>query len=346
MSKERNLLFLFLFILGALLLSSCFLISTTTYIITYDGNSHTGGSVPTDSTVYKENDTATVLDKGDLVKTGYNFAGWNTAAGGSGTDHAVGSTFTMGASDVTLYAQWATNTYTVTFNGSYIGSQTVEQGGLVIEPTAPTRAGYTFGGWYKESGCINSWDFATDTVTSNVTLYAKWTPLYALRDTGPAGGLIFYVKEGGYSGGWMYLEAAPAPTEGTGKKWGSYGTIIGGTEEGIGTGQSNTNKIVTWLNNNTVDTYGDVTNKTDRAAYLCDALILGVYSDWFLPSKDELNLMYTNLKVAGVGGFVGTFYWSSSENLAGNAWAQYFSDGSQSYGHEDCAHLVRAVRAF
>ena len=67
MFKKRNLIFLSLLILGVLLITGCWLISTPTYTVTYDGNGHTGGSVPTDSTVYKENDTVTVLDKGDLV---------------------------------------------------------------------------------------------------------------------------------------------------------------------------------------------------------------------------------------------------------------------------------------
>ena len=350
MSKKRNLILIFLLVLGVLLISGCWLISTPTYTITYDGNGHTGGSVPTDSTVYKENDTVTILDKGDLVKTGYTFAGWNTQADGSGTDHAVGSTFIIGASDVTLYAKWAINSYTVTFNsqgGSAVSSQTVNHGGKVSEPTDPTKTGYAFAGWYKESGCTNAWDFATDTVTSNITLYAKWTPLYALRDTGPAGGLIFYVKEGGYSDGWMYLEAAPASTEWTGKQWGSYGTLIGGTGTGIGTGQSNTTTIVTWLNSH---------SETDCAAQLCDVLVYGGYSDWFLPSQDELNLMYTNLKVYGVGGFTNSFtcfYWSSSEtNAADCAWVQSFciygesTDGIQAYADKNTEYRVRAVRAF
>ena len=349
MFKKRNPIFLSLLILGVFLISGCWLISTPTYTVTYDGNGHTGGSVPTDSTVYKENDTVTVLDKGDLVKTGYTFAGWNTATDSSGTDHAVGSTFIMGAAEVTLYAQWATNTYTVTFNsqgGSAVSLQTVNHGGKVTKPTNPTRTGYTFGGWYKESGCTNAWDFATDTVISNVTLYAKWTPLYALRDTGPAGGLIFYVKEGGYSDGWMYLEAAPATTEWTSKQWGSYQTEIGGTGIGIGSGQSNTTTIVTWLDDNTDDAHGDVKYKTDRAAYLCDDLTLGGYDNWFLPSKDELDQMYANLHLQGIGGFDDNSFWSSSESSAGGAWNQYFSSGSQ-YSHlKYLANRVRAVRAF
>ncbi|WP_234125051.1 X2-like carbohydrate binding domain-containing protein [Clostridium hydrogenum] len=69
-------------------------------------------------------------------------------------------------------------TYTATFknyDGSTIGSQTVVSGNKIVEPAAPVRTGYTFGGWYKEAACQNKWDFANDTVTAAVTLYAKWT---------------------------------------------------------------------------------------------------------------------------------------------------------------------------
>lgn len=80
--------------------------------------------------------------------------------------------------------QEGTTTYTVTFNskgGTAVASQTVglKYGQTTVkatEPTAPTRTNYTFGGWYKESSCTNAWDFASDGVTADVTLYAKWTP--------------------------------------------------------------------------------------------------------------------------------------------------------------------------
>jgi len=181
--------------------------------------------------------------------------------------------------------------------------------------------------------------------SSTWSLTIKSTTSYALRDIGPAGGYIFYDK-GSYSGGWQYLEAAPVSTEWTGKQWGSYGTLIEGTEKGIGTGQSNTTIIVTWLN---------IHSETDCAAQLCDALGYGGYSDWFLPSKDELNLMYTNLKVYGVGGFVDTYYWNSSESDCWSsselnalcAWSQTFYNGHQPCNHDKInANRVRAVRAF
>ena len=69
--------------------------------------------------------------------------------------------------------------YTVTFNANGHGTapdaQEVDYNKKATEPSAPTATGYTFGGWYKESGCTNAWNFATDVVTGNVTLYAKWT---------------------------------------------------------------------------------------------------------------------------------------------------------------------------
>ena len=67
--------------------------------------------------------------------------------------------------------------YTVTFNsqeGSAVSAQKVKEGEKVKEPTAPTREGYTFKGWYKEASCTNAWNFGSDTVSGAVTLYAKW----------------------------------------------------------------------------------------------------------------------------------------------------------------------------
>ena len=70
-------------------------------------------------------------------------------------------------------------TYTVTFNanghGTAPAAQTVSQGSKATQPTAPTATGYTFGGWYKEAGCTNAFDFNT-AINANITLFAKWTP--------------------------------------------------------------------------------------------------------------------------------------------------------------------------
>ena len=98
--------------------------SLLTYTVTYDGNGAGSGSAPVDSGNYLAGATVTVLgNTGSLVKTGYTFTGWNTAANGSGTSYIAGNTFTMGSSNVTLYAQWTSLlTYTVTYDGNGAGS--------------------------------------------------------------------------------------------------------------------------------------------------------------------------------------------------------------------------------
>ena len=156
---------------------------------------------------------------------------------------------------------------------------------------------------------------------------------YVLRDIGPAGGYIFYDKVS-YSDGWRYLEAAPND-QSTSAEWGCDGIEISGADgTAVGTGEQNTIDIEA----------GCATAGT--AADICANLSLGGYSNWFLPSKDELNLMYENLKGAGVGGFGGYAYWSSSESLAYSAWVQYFYDSYQVNYYKYASFRVRAVRAF
>jgi hypothetical protein len=189
-----------------------------------------------------------------------------------------------------------------------------------------------------------SGDSATITVTrkdSGSSSVITWKPpaAYAVGDTGPAGGIIFYVK-GDNSDGWRYLEAAPASTEWPAAKWGTDGTAIPGARGiAVGTGKQNTAAIIAVQG--TGSTY---------AAQLCDDLTSGGFSDWFLPSKDELALMYTNLRNQGLGDFAATPpsapYWSSSEVDAKSAWFRVFDDDFYFYGPKSYANVVRAVRAF
>jgi hypothetical protein len=146
---------------------------------------------------------------------------------------------------------------------------------------------------------------------------------------------IFYVNATSAIDGWRYLEAAPSD-QSMGIVWSNItDTEVGASAQGtaIGTGQANTTAIV------------GQAGCTSGAAKTCDDLVLGGYSDWFLPSKDELNAMYG--KKAAIGGFLSfVYYWSSSEGFDSNVWVQYFSDGSQSYGNKGGNFRVRAVRAF
>jgi hypothetical protein len=168
------------------------------------------------------------------------------------------------------------------------------------------------------------------TTTGNGTTHG-----YAIGSRGPAGGLIFYDK-GDNRGGWQYLEAAPAGSEWEEKEWGVAGTAIPGAgNTAIGTGRSNTAAIV--ASQGAGSTY---------AAQLCSGLTSGGFSDWFLPSKDELALMYTNLFGHDVGDLRSTFYWSSSESGAKYAWFQFFGDLDPAVTDKDATNLVRAIRAF
>lgn len=156
----------------------------------------------------------------------------------------------------------------------------------------------------------------------------------SIGDTGPAGGIVFYVTDGGLHG----LEVAPLSTEWTGKQWGPIGTLITGTATGTGSGETNTYIVAAWLNANA---------ESDRAAQLCIMLENNNYNDWFLPSKDELNLIYINLTSNGLGDMTASYYWSSSEETLNAAWGQDFSTGSQYSDTKDfTSTATRAVREF
>lgn len=115
------------------------------------------------------------------------------------------------------------------------------------------------------------------------------------------GGLVFYKDN---EGGGLVTTTNDLGNS----QWGCFGTYINGTEIGIGKGEANTDSIVYYHDNYLPDYYSNPTqchpnNDGTVAAKLCDTLILNGYSDWFLPSKDELNLMYTNLHQYGLGNF-------------------------------------------
>lgn len=166
--------------------------ATTDRTVTYEGNENTSGSPPVDSnSPYQANDTVTVLgNTGSLVKTGYTFTGWNTAANGSGSSYNANDTFTITTNTI-LYAQWSANSYTVTFNkqGGSGGSNSVSAtyGAAMPSANAPTRTGYLFDGYFTGvdgsgtkyyDASMNSsknWD-----LTANTTLYAKWIATYTV----------------------------------------------------------------------------------------------------------------------------------------------------------------------
>jgi hypothetical protein len=159
------------------------------------------------------------------------------------------------------------------------------------------------------------------------------------------GGIIFYISSNGQHG----LICAPYD-QGRDKKWGREYSIVGvsdlsnvnsddiknkGSQDtAIGTGNRNTINIVKYWPDNNI------------AARICYNLSLNGYDDWYLPSQDELNLMYINLKLKGLGNFGPTVYWSSSEANLNNAWAQGFVSGTMSLNGKAFTASVRAIRSF
>ena len=162
-----------------------------TYTLSYDGNAYDGGSVPLDSTRYETGQSVVVAgNSGGLMRAGYSFVGWNTAADGSGNGYTVGQSMLMGAADVVLYAQWSANpTYAVTYdgNGANGGSVPVDSGNyeagysvsVLGNPGNLVRSGHSFVGWNNVadgSGTLYTQGQTFSMGTGNVVLYAQWSP--------------------------------------------------------------------------------------------------------------------------------------------------------------------------
>jgi uncharacterized repeat protein (TIGR02543 family) len=131
-----------------------------TYTVTYLGNTNTGGTVPAGVTSYAGGTSVSVLgNSGTLVKSGFQFAGWNTAADGSGTNYVGGDTFTMPPSNTTLYAQWVIqNSPRLIYNAGIGGSGTPPSSSgtsyiaysivdIVGNTGSFTNGSLEFGGW-------------------------------------------------------------------------------------------------------------------------------------------------------------------------------------------------------
>jgi hypothetical protein len=149
------------------------------------------------------------------------------------------------------------------------------------------------------------------------------------------GGTVAYILQPGDPGynvsltqGYIATFADLADAE-----WGCINVLISGADgTALGTGNQNTIDIMAGC-----PTAG-------IAARLCGDLVQGGYSDWYLPSQDELNKLYLN-QIA-IGGFVGTNYWSSTEDDAGSAFNQDFTSGVLGDGDKIAVLSVRPIRSF
>jgi len=143
-------------------------------IIGYTVTFNSDNGVPP-STTQTVNYNIPATKPADPAKTGYDFGGWYTDL----TFTKLWDFDTPVTGEIILYARWINKTFTVDFvlnNGSGTSSQTMKYGDKV--DLTPTYAGHTFLDWYKDAACTESlkWNKNTDTVTGNITLYAKWTP--------------------------------------------------------------------------------------------------------------------------------------------------------------------------
>jgi uncharacterized protein (TIGR02145 family) len=150
------------------------------------------------------------------------------------------------------------------------------------------------------------------------------------------GGIVAYILQPGdpgYITGETHGLIAAAADQSTGAQWGCFGTVIPGADgTALGTG-----------NQNTIDIMAGCAT-AGIAARICGDLVLNSYSDWYLPSKDELNKLYIN-QVA-IGGFSSNYYWSSSEFDDSYARGQNIGSGLQVNAVKGNAYRIRAVRAF
>ena len=148
------------------------------------------------------------------------------------------------------------------------------------------------------------------------------------------GGIVFYIDESGEHG-----LVADTVDLSTGIRW--YAGTFGNTQakgDGPFAGEMNTAIIIS-----SQVAIGD--DEGTYAARLCAELQKGGYGDWYLPSKEELNLMHTNLHLAGLGGFASVYYWSSNEFNNLSAWARNFANSDHHF-IKNTSYRVRAVRSF
>jgi hypothetical protein len=229
-----------------------------------------------------------------------------------------------------------------TLNGEIVseeGSSAYKRGFVWSTTTNPTTDNTT-----SDNGSgVGTFSFQLSKLPSKTTYYVKayainaygtsygkemnFTTLSGIGDTA-GGGIIFYLD--GTGGGLVVA----ATDQSSGCKWGCVGTAISGTSAMFGSGKANTTAITT------------VCTEAGIAAKVCSNLVLNGYDDWYLPSKEELNTIYTALHKNGKGSFGNTYYWTSTEFNASNAWYQNFNDGDQSTASKSGNTIrVRAIRA-
>ncbi|MBE0639396.1 MAG: DUF1566 domain-containing protein, partial [Bacteroidales bacterium] len=251
----------------------------------------------------------------------------NTTIGGSLTINANGTD-----ASITLPGNRGTNGQFMKTNadGSTDWANAVEPG------TAPGQMQYWNG---------TAWVTVAAGQNGQTMIFSNGSPLWVydydilnhlnIGDYYQGGKIAYFIQPGdpGYDANVRHGLIAAPMDQSASAPWGCYGTTISGADgTALGTGAQNTLDIVAGCSTASI------------AAQICNDLVLNGYSDWYLPSKDELNKLYEN-KTA-IGGFAPAYYWSSSEYSSTNPWGQGFSSGDQAKLSKNYGARVRAVRAF
>jgi len=325
--------------------------SINSYTVTFDANSGTG-TVP--SAITGNYNKPITLPTTSLTRTGYNFSGWNTAANGSGTNYTAGGSYTIPASNITLYAKWTLKTCVVKFDSDGVNLGSVPSSFTHTAFTTFNPASYACDNIFKIDSdgasyrCIG-WNFfpgattalnATYSIVSNVDLFPVWKE-FVIGDTGPGGGVIFHIASSYQTDGyddsrWRYMESYQGVLSQCSWATGTAQSSSIGTAEGIGAGKSNTALMV--LNGNTA-------GAGDLCANFSVTFKGNTFDDWYLPSLNESKEIYKNAKGTCPDNLN---IWTSSEDMSNPAIARYIywefgTAGYRDKWHYDgfCAHPAR-----
>jgi uncharacterized protein (TIGR02145 family) len=192
--------------------------------------------------------------------------------------------------------------------------------GSIEDPDNPLS---TFTGEFGSTYLL-TWTISNNCTSDADTVQISFAPCYIGQSYG--GGVIFWIDGTGKHG-----MISPTSDQSTGVQWGCQGTLIG-TGTAIGTGITNTAAIVAGCSTPGI------------AARVCDDLNLNGFTDWYMPSKYELNEMYINRNV--LGGFAATSYWNSSEQNSIYAYRQLMSTGEFASNLKDYSYRLRCIRNF
>ena len=185
----------------------------------------------------------------------------------------------------------------------------------------------------------------TGATGSNATLTCAQGGVCVVGNTGPGGGIVFYVHEATAAAPWRYLEAAPNTwSGGLADPFMKWCSVVDNEAPLLSTGDTSTVHTLTTIGSGFSNTRMMLHSCTYGAANMAASYNGGGKSDWFLPSKAELSELYS--AKATVGGFQESFYWTSFEASAGNAYYKHFQNGDENFRAKSENNYVRPIRAF